>query len=34
MSMRPFLVASTISMSAYAVLITLSILLGLDLLGA
>ena len=34
MSTRPFLIASTISVAAYAVIITLSILLGLDLLGA
>jgi len=34
MASRPFLIASTISVAAYAVLITLSILLGLDLLGA
>ena len=34
MSTRPFLIASTISVSAYAVIITLSILLGLDLIEA
>ena len=34
MSTRPFLIASTISVSAYAVIVTLSILLGLDLIGA
>ena len=34
MSTRPFLIASTISVAAYAVVITLSILLGLDLIGA
>jgi uncharacterized membrane protein len=34
MSTRPFLIASTISVAAYAVIITLSIMLGLDLLGA
>ena len=34
MATRPFLIASTISVSLYAVLITLSILLGLDLITA
>ena len=34
MATRPFLIASTISVSLYAVLITLSILLGLDLINA
>ncbi len=32
MSTRPFLIASTASVAAYAVVITLSILLGLDLI--
>ena len=34
MSSRPFLVASTISVSAYAVVVTLAILIGLDLIEA
>ena len=34
MSTRPFLIASTISVSVYAVLLTLAILLGLDLITA
>jgi uncharacterized membrane protein len=33
MTSRPFLIASTISVSVYAVVITLAIMLGLDLLG-
>ena len=33
MSSRPFLIASTISVGIYAVVITLAIVLGLDLLG-
>lgn len=34
MSTRPFLIASTCSVAAYAVIITVSILLGLDLIEA
>ena len=34
MATRPFLVASSISVCVYAVIITASILLGLDLIGA
>ena len=34
MSSRPFLLASSVSVAAYAVVITISIMLGLDFIGA
>ena len=34
MASRPFLIASSVSVAAYAVVITASIMLGLDLIGA